>query len=227
MNMEKYLSSSSVGKWTILSGIVAFVSYFLVVAGFNFNFEIFSNPLLVFETEGIRTSFLRWSMITDMFGYYLLLLPVLFYFYFHMKEAIPWSSVTTLCGIGYILIGCSGAAILAVFWPSLIDNYPALTADQQETARMIFSSVTTIVMEGMWNLLNSFLSGIWFLGIAFFLKANKSLYILTLVLSLSCVADFLGNMLGVESLAEMGLNIYLILLPIWAIVTGFNLIKKK
>ena len=38
---------NTVGWITILSGIIGFVSYFLVAGSVNFNFDFFSNPVLI------------------------------------------------------------------------------------------------------------------------------------------------------------------------------------
>src|SRR3989339_830030 len=102
-----------VGLITILSGIVAFISYFLVAAAVNFNFDFFSNPVIIFSLENVNISMLRWSMITDVFGYYLLLLPALYFIYDWLKDKTPWKNLLTFCGTSYILIGAVGASILS------------------------------------------------------------------------------------------------------------------
>ena len=228
MDSKNYVSSSLVGKLTILSGVIAFVSYFLVAAGFNFHFELFSNPSLVFETVGINTNLLRWSMNADIFGYYLLLLPLLIFLHLRMKNSFSWSPVTNLCGIAYIMIGSIGAAVLAILWPMHIDTFSNYSIQQQETSRLIFISFTGMVVEGMWNLLNSFFACVWFLGIGIFLRSkHKVIALLTIVVSVICFLDFLGNALALKSLAEMALNAYLVLAPIWAIVIGTRLIFHR
>ncbi|MBK8502872.1 MAG: hypothetical protein IPL46_12015 [Saprospiraceae bacterium] len=224
MDKINYLRPSLVGHLTILSGVIALISYFQVAAGFNFHFELFSNPALIFETAGINTSLLKWSMITDIFGYYLLLLPLVIYMHLWMKDSFAWSPVINLSGIGYILIGSVGAAVLAVIWPMHIDQFASLTGQQQEISRMIFISITNIVVEGLWNLLDSILIAVWFLGIAIFLRSRyKAIANFTFTLSAVCFLDFLGNALAIKPLAEITVNIYLVLAPIWAIVMGFKI----
>jgi hypothetical protein len=227
--MDKGISISYpiVGRLTIASGIIALVSYFLVAAGFNFHFELFSNPSQVFDTEGIHSGMLKWSMITDILGYYLLLLPLLFYLHQKMVKSFAWSNITNLCGIAYILIGSIGAAILAVLWPMHIEQFSSLSASQQEISRIVFSSLTSIVVDGLWNLLDSLLSGIWFLGIGLFLYQSKTKFLgwLTIALSIVCLLDFLGHVLAIQAIAEAALNIYLVFAPVWAIIVGIN-IKK-
>lgn len=226
-NKDVSISHPIVGRLTIVSGIIALVSFVLVAAGFNFHFELFSNPSQVFDTDGIHSGMLKWSMITDILGYYLLLLPLLFFLQQTMVKSFAWSNITNLCGIGYILIGSTGAAILAVLWPTHIDQFSSLSASQQEISRIVFSSITTIVVDGLWNLLDSLLSGIWFLGIGLFLYQSKTKFMawLTIALSFICLLDFLGNALTIKAIAETALNIYLVFAPVWAIIVGIN-IKK-
>lgn len=220
-------SSQMIGRLTILSGLIALVSYGLVAAGFNFHFELFTNPSQAFDTEGIHPGMLKWSMITDILGYYLMLLPLLFYLHSLMVKSSAWSNITNFCGIGYILTGSIGAAILAVLWPMHLSQFPNLTASQQEISRMVFTTITALVGDGLWNLLDSLLSGIWFLGIGLFLYQSKTKFVgwLTIALSIVCFLDFLGNALTIQVLAEMALNIYLVFAPVWAILIGVNLRK--
>src|SRR5690606_23934502 len=102
-----------------------------------------------------------------------------------------------------------------VIWPMHLDQFASLNASQQEISRMVFASITTMVSDGLWNLLDSLLSGVWFLGIGLFLlRARKNVVSwITIILSLTCFIDFFGNVMTLKGLAEVGLNIYLILAP--------------
>lgn len=229
MDLNHSSSTSAVGFVTILSGFIAIISYLLIAAGFNFHFEIFSQPSLIFESEGIRPLLLKWSMLADIFGYYLLLLPLLFYIYLNGLRHTLWGRISMTCGFGYIFIGSVGATVLTVFWPAQINEFPSLSITQQEITRKLFSSITAIVVDGLWNLLDTFLSGVWFLGIGIYFKnaQSKIMAWLTLALSVVCFLDFLGNALSIKTLADMALNIYLPFAPIWAIIVGIHILRRK
>ena len=84
---------NTVGWITILSGIVSFISYFLVAGSVNFNFDFFSNPVLIFSLPDVHIGMLRWSMIADIFVYYLLLLPALFFIHEWLLDKTKWRNL--------------------------------------------------------------------------------------------------------------------------------------
>lgn len=228
MENQTTAAATAVGGLTILSGLIAFTSYFLVLAGINFNFDFFSDPAILFRTEGASGELLRWSMITDVFGYYLLLLPFLFYAHAWLKTRTWWSRPISFSGLAYILLGSAGAAILAVIWPMHLAQFQAAGEGQQATIELLFTSFTAMVYGGLWNLLNAFLGGVWWLAVGWLLRPHrKVLGWFTMLVGVLSLLDWLGNTLGIPALAEAGLNGYLLLAPLWAIVTGISLLRKK
>jgi hypothetical protein len=218
----------TVGRLTILSGILAFISYFLIAVGVNFNVDFFSDPALVFSIEGVQPELLRWSMIADMLGYYLLLAPVLYFVHDWLEDKTAWRRVLTFCGATYILFGAAGAAILAVLWPWYLEAYPGASVEQQHLIRWLLESFTNMVYGGLWNLLDALVSGIWFVGIGIFLKREHRLSgWLGILAGIGSLLDFLGGALQIHAVAEIGLNIYLILAPLWAIVLGRAIVNMR
>ncbi|MBK6699612.1 MAG: hypothetical protein IPG55_06860 [Saprospiraceae bacterium] len=219
---------NTVGWITILSGIIGFVSYFLVAGSVNFNFDFFSNPVLIFSIPNVHIGMLRWSMISDIFGYYLLLLPALFLMNEWLRDITGWRTLITFCGTSYILLGAIGAAILAVTWPSFLVKFPAASPEQQETIKLLFDTFSQMVYGGLWNLLDTIFGGVWFVGIGIFILRDK--YLLrwfTIIVGVISLLDGVGNIFEIQILAETALNLFLILAPIWAIVMGYAMLKNK
>lgn len=213
---------------TFLSGIIALLSYLLVCAAVKFNFDFFSDPVSIFSIEGVNGTLLKWSMITDVFGYYLLLLPVIFYLHQWLKKQSKWAAVISASGLGYILLGSAGAAILAAIWPMLLEEFTRATAQETETIKLLFASFSAMVYSGLWNLLNAFLAGTWFLGTGILLRKYNGLSgWLFIVLGISSLLDWLGNALSFAALADVALNIYLLLAPVAAMVLGGALYNKE
>ncbi|MEI9912610.1 MAG: hypothetical protein WDO71_24985 [Bacteroidota bacterium] len=52
-------------------------------------------------------------MIFDMFGYYLLLLPVIYLLHDWLKNQSAWSRLITFNGLAYVLTGAIGACHLS------------------------------------------------------------------------------------------------------------------
>jgi hypothetical protein len=225
-NTQRY--QRRVGQLSILAGIVAFASFFFMAAGTAFHFEVFSEPEKILGMNDADSQYLKWSMILDMFGYYLLLLPALFYFKNYLKKKTAWYQLLTWCGSAYIFLGAMGAAILSVVCPNLMVNYPISTAAEQTVILHQYRLVLEIVHGGMWNTLEILLAGTWWLGIAQAVKTERPAFgIISLLLAISCFLDGFGNILGLAGLAELGLNSYLLLAITWSIWFGFGLLNQR
>lgn len=218
---------NTVGWITILSGIVAFISYFLVAASVNFNFDFFSNPIIIFSIPDVHIGMLRWSMIADIFGYYLLLLPALFFIHEWLLGKTAWRNLITFCGTSYILAGAVGASILAVTWTSFLTKFPISSAEQQETIKLLFDSFSQMVYGGLWNLFDTIVGGVWWIGIGIFIKREK-LFLgwFTISVGVLSLLDGFGNILEINAIAETALNLFLILAPTWAIFLGISILNK-
>lgn len=217
----------TVGWITILSGVVAFISYVLVAASVNFNFDFFSNPVIIFSIPDVNIGMLRWSMIIDVFGYYLMLLPALFFIHEWIYDKTPWRNVITFCGASYLLIGAVGASILAVTWTSFLTKFPISSAEQQETIKLLFESFSLMVGDGIWNLFDTIVGGVWWIGIGIFIKREK-LFLgwFTIIVGVLSLSDGFGNILEINAIAETALNLFLILAPTWAIFLGVSILNK-
>ena len=215
-----------VGWITVLSGIVGFISYFLVAGAVSFNFDFFSNPVLIFSIPDVHIGMLRWSMIADVFGYYLLLLPALYFIHEWLRNRTAWKNLITFCGAAYILIGAVGASILSATWTAFLVKYPISPPEQQETLKLLFESFSLMVGNGMWNLFDTLVAGVWMTGIGIFIQREKSLLgWLTIVLGVISLFDGLGNILELRIVADIAVNLYLILAPAWAIYLGVSIVK--
>ncbi len=219
---------NSVGWITILSGIIGFISYFLVAGSVNYNFDFFSNPVLIFSLPDVHIGMLRWSMIADIFGYYLLLLPALFFIHEWLRDKTEWRNLITFCGTSYILAGAIGASILAVTWPSLLTNFPLSSPEKQETIKLLFESFSLMVGNGIWNLFDTIVGGVWMVGIGIFIKRQNSILgWFTLAVGLISLLDGFGNILELKVIADIAVNLYLVFAPVWAIAIGVGILRNK
>lgn len=219
---------NSVGWITVASGIVAFISLFLLAGAVNFNFDFFADPGLIFSIPEVSPSMLKWSMIADVFGFYLMLLPVLIYVYEWTKGRTPWSRVFAICGIAYILMGAVGASILSTTWPVLLDSYPGASLEQQEVIKATFTAISMVITGGVWNVFDALVMGIWFIGIGTVIRTDNALWgWVTIVIGVISLLDSLGNILEVHALAEAAVNLYLVLAPAWALGFGMAVVQNK
>ncbi len=215
----------AIGWLTLFSGLLAFACNLLLAFAVRFDFEAFADPARIFTNfEASQAEFFRWGMITDLWGYYLLLAPAVLYCYEQMDS--PWRRVYVAGGLAYVLLGASGAAILAAAGTDFLREYATLGAEASAPAKNGFLLVYGVVNDGIWNLLEMGLFGMFCLGVAPLLKSqSKPLFYLTIVLGVSAVLDSLAHTFEWPLVAEIGLNLYLLLAPVWAIWLGMKWLR--
>jgi hypothetical protein len=217
-----------VGWVTFCSGVVGLISYLLVAGAVNFNFEFFSDSSLIFTIDGVSSTMLKWSMITDIFGYYFLLLPILFFINEWLEDKTGWRHVFTFCGAAYIFAGALGASILGATWPVLLDRFPLATPEQQEIIKFSFENLSLIVVGGIWNFFDALFFAVWFIAIGIFIKRENAVWgLFTIIVGLLSALDFTGSAFDLKTISEIALNLYLILAPLWAIGFGLAMTRNK
>lgn len=94
--------------------------------------------------------------------------------------------------------------------------YLVAGTEQKAFLQSTFASITWAVNDGLWNMLETLFSSVWWLGIGMAMRSDfKALAWITILLGFSTLADSIGNMLGLKMLAELGLNLYLLLAIVW------------
>lgn len=210
----------------ILAGVVAAACTLLGLDATQYDAEAFATPVKLLQMADLSVGKLRWFMILDMFGYYLLLLPIVFYLAKKLASKTAWSDMFTWLGLSYVLIGAIGAATLAVVWPQMIESYRNAADGDREVYAMGFLMFNDFVTGGLWNTLEVLLGGMWWMATAQ-LFSNKALKITTIVLAIACLADSAGNLFEVHAISEIGLNVYLVLSIIWPAWIGILILRRK
>ena len=215
----KYLQQ--VGLLTLLSGLLAIVSLVLSGIALADHPAAFADPVQVLTIPNVNASLLRWSMLADLAGYYLLLLPVIFWLHQWVKTQTPWARLITFCATSYILIGAIGAVILAVLMFMLLTEYTTAPASEQAIVLLIYKTVVELVYGALWNMLETLLAGVWWLLTGYYLtQFGRAFRWATLLLGMFSLLDGLGEILALKAIATVGLNGYLVLAPVWAIWLG-------
>ena len=212
---------------TIAAGILSAACLALGAYAVEFNFEAFSNPVLVLQyAHHYKEAY--WFVLLDMAGYYLLLLPAIFYLHQQYKFHSPWVPLLSFSGAAYVLVGAIGAGFLATAWPELMQQYLTASKGDQDFIVPLFATITSMVTKGLWNILEVLFAATWWIGFGILLrKDNKSIGILSIIAGTACLTDALGTMINIKALAEIGVNVYLVLGIVWPIVLGVRLVRKS
>jgi Domain of unknown function (DUF4386) len=213
---------------SILATLLACGSIGVQALVLGVNTDPFSNPTSILMTGADGANLFRWGMILDIFGYYLLLVPLALLLWSRLQpKGMNLVTLYTFCGLAYILVGAAGAATLAAISPPLIEGYGHASAQQQQMYEVVFSGFINVVYVGLWNLLESSLSGIWWLGIGLLLRREQpALGIFTTVLGIFALLDALGRILNIQLIYTVGLAGILLFIPIWTLWFGIDLLRS-
>lgn len=212
----------------ILSTPLAFGNTVTMLLAAEWSLDVILDPLQLLAAGEAAASMWRWSMILDMLGYYLLIIPLILVLRRWLGTSRPaWAELFSLALLSYSLIGATGAALHAAILPPLMHAYVSADAGQQGVTRELFLAAHNAVMYGLWNLLDALVSGVGWLGFgALLLRERRALGVATLVLGAASLLDGLGVILQAEALATAGLLVYLLLAPVWAGWIGLDLLRR-
>jgi hypothetical protein len=202
---------------------------FAMLATVHFDLNGMTNPLVLLHAGVEAAPLWRWSMILDIFGYYLPIVPLILLLRSSLRRQSPnWIDLFALCLLAYCLIGAIGGAILATALPTLIREYATASSAHRLSLQSVFTGYTDGIYRGLWNLLEEFLVGIGWIGFGLVLRAERPrLGIVTVVLGAACLVDSFGTALNVDAIASAGLTVYLVLAPTWACWMGIDLLRTR
>jgi hypothetical protein len=167
----------------------------------------------------------RWSMIADMLGFYLMLIPLALVLWNWLKVKSPHMiTLYTMFGLGYLLCGAMGAAILGVVLPNQIDACAGAIEAERQARQVITLAFSDAVYNGMWGTLNPLLAGVWWVSVGGLLrKDRRTLGWVTILLGIF----MLLRDVKIGPLELIGLSVYFVLAPIWAAWSGVDLLRKS
>ena len=213
---------------TILAVLCYLSSVVLLLAVMNFSFSVEAFSGAMISTGARGAGLLRWGMIFDVFGSYLLLTPLALHLWAWLKQKSPIHvSLYTLCGLAYILIGSMGAIVLSAVLPPLINDYVQASASQRDNLQVIFNSFLNAVFLGLWNPLEVFLLGIWLIGLGPLIqRERRALGVVTRLLGFSALIDSAGRFLDIQTIFFIGSSGLFLLVPVWLIGWAIDLLRK-
>lgn len=213
----------------ILSAPVSFGAFALILLATNFNPEAVGDPRVLLAIGAEGASQMHWGLVLNMFGYYLLLVPVILVLRAWVRAASPgFADLFTLGGLMYVLVGAMGSAMLLAIWPPLMTEYAQAAAQERQAIEAVFVGLTNAVQIGLWNMLELFPGGLWWLGIGLLLwKQRRVTAIVTSALGVITLMAAAGWYLNLPDLARGLVMVYVMLAPLWALWIGVAVLRRS
>ena len=198
----------------------------LAAIGFTPPPGMLSDATAALPIGAVDAHLLRWSLIYDLFGYYLLLGPLAMALGQRLGQQRPsYMRLATCCGLGYVLVGALGAAVLAATIPALIEAHAQVTGVERVTIEVVYDSIVNSIVNGLWNTLEVILGGVWWLTIGRMVRAERpTLGAVSTVLGIAAWLDAAGNLLNIAPFSTIGLA-GVLLIPVWSLCFGIYLLR--
>lgn len=199
-----------------------------MLAGADWNGAIFEDPTLLLDYGARASGYARAGMVLDVLGYYLLLVPALIILCRSLaaRDGVL-ASVAQIAGISYVVVGATGAAILAAVWPATLDQVGSTDAVQRAALTASFDTTTEAVFA-MWNLFGSTALAILLLITARLLWSERRAFsIFSTLIGAACAIDATATAMGVDAVGSAALQVYLYGAPIWAAWLGVLILRKQ
>jgi hypothetical protein len=173
MEMDRRTSSLSTlaGACGLAAVLVGTVSGYLFLAAGGFDVSAAVDFRVLLETS--TGSLLRWASLTDMFGYYLLLIPFFVGVGDELRRERPGMlDLFTLGGVLYAAFGAIGAVILASAGALLVDAYAVADPADRAVVAVTFGAVAEGV-RAIWQILEPIPLGVWAVGTGAILRDSR------------------------------------------------------
>jgi hypothetical protein len=213
----------------IVSVPVAAGNLVTALAAVGFDLNAVSHPLALIDRGSTAATLWRSSMLLDTLGYYLLIVPLVLLLRGALRDKSPnWIDFSVLCLLVYCFIGALGGAMLATAVPTLIKDYATAPGAHRAILATAFNGYSDAVYRGLWNMLEEVLGGVAWIGIGLVLRGGeRRLGNVTILLGVACLVDGIFTALNVDSIATIGLTVYLVLAPAWAGWLGLRFLHDR
>jgi hypothetical protein len=162
------------GVSTLVAVAIGGVSGILFLAAADFSWEPFLEPAELLESGPSTAEFLRWGALTDMFGYYLLFVPLFLAVGTVLRRTRgPLVDLFTVGALMYVVIGALAAVVLATAAPPLLEAYQNAGPEARRGLALAFTTLVDAVYKGAWQTLEVIPLAVWFIGTGVLLSARQ------------------------------------------------------
>ncbi len=217
------------GVTAVLAAALAVASLFVGLVGVNYDFEAFSGAEAILSAGAASADYIRWSLILNLFGNYLLLTPAALFLWQWLRPRSPlFADFYTLSGLLFIFIGGIASGVLAAVWPDMITDYAAASASERDVLGTVFLNFTRAMENGLQGPIQNISAALWLLGMgALLMSERRVLGYLTVLFGFFMLLNSLGGLLNHETLSMIGFSGNFLLEPIWALWLGIDLLRNS
>lgn len=135
--------------------------------------DAIADPAHLLGISSERIEALRWGALTDVLGFYLLLIPMFIVVGAELarrKEGL--ARLSMLGGIAYALLGATAGIVLAYAGPPLLHAFAAARPGHTDGIALAFTTLVNTVYKGVWQTLELIPVAVWSIGTGALVRAR-------------------------------------------------------
>jgi hypothetical protein len=153
------------GVSALVAVLVGGLSGVLFLAAGEFRLDSLLDPVRLLGVGSLGAQLLRWGALTDMLGYYLLLVPLVVCVGSELRpRGDPIVDLYTVAGVLCAAIGATAAVVLAEAGPVLLHAYDQADPAARGGVALAFQVLTNAVYKGAWQTLEVLPLAAWAAG---------------------------------------------------------------
>ncbi len=204
---------------TIGAGLLQLASGIFGFSAIDFDFEVMADPASVLTIGGQAAETLRWGLVFELFGFFLLLAPAALYLWHWLRPHSPnLVNLFTVFGLASFLIGGAEAATRLGVLPAAINAYGQASGSEREMLAVAFQMFNDVYWGGLIVTVNLLLSA-WLLGIGLMMRRERRAFgLFTAILGVGYFLSIAVIVFRIDQLAPVQ-GIF-VLFPIWTLWLG-------
>jgi hypothetical protein len=152
---------------------LAAIASLVIVSAFRFDVPAVGRFSALIGGGGASLELLRWGAILDL-GSYLTMGVVILFLGERLRAHSPGVvAALTTSGLGAVLVGAIGAAVLASVGPWLLSEHASGSPSVRDAARVGLDAMGRIVLAGLWGTLELSMLGAWLFGIGWLQRGGS------------------------------------------------------
>jgi len=217
-----------VGWVAIIGAVLAWTNIGLYMAAFGGDLTLVYQPALFLSLPAPAHSFFHASMVLDSLGFYLAFLVIGGYLWSLLRaEHGALIDMAALCIVTYVVMGIAGTSLQFASVSPLAAMHAAGDPAVKAASEAAWLAIASGAQQGMW-LMEGPVMGFWGLVMGRAMRASGMPYgRLLMVVGVCYAAVFIIGILNFWAVAELFQMVFLILLPLWALLTGIALLRQR
>jgi hypothetical protein len=228
-NMPSIETARRLAGWVaIIGALLAWSEIGVYMLALGSDLALVYKPAAFLSLPTSAHTYFHASLVLDTLGFYLPFLVIGGYLWSVMRvEHGALIDMAALCIVTYAVMGIAGDALLFATVSPLAAMHAAGDPTVKAASEAAWLALATGAQQGLW-IMEGPVMGFWALVMGSAMRRSGMPYgRLLMVVGICYAAIFVLGVLGLWTVAEQFQLVFLLLLPLWALLTGISLLRQR